>query len=883
MLKSLIAVGALLYAAGASDPSDQHAALENVRSEGLLTVALEHGGDFALRDKLVRAYEVWHDAGDFLVARIPASRVEGLRARSIGVVDLGTITAGDSLFAVDLAKPDAAAELEHARILYRHGNQAVAAVRDFVDPTLHLSSRRHTCHSGHAAILQRRIQPTQPLIVQGAPWTSGSQALASADPRIQTLVNQVVKTNLSSFDQTLSALFSRLSTNNTYVDNGRNVITSQLTTYGIAYTLQAVPSTQGDNVIVTFPGSVNPNQYVVIGAHYDSINGSGSTQTAPGADDNGSGSAAVMELARILKNAGPFENSIRLIWFCGEEQGLLGSDYNATQSLAAGEQILAMLNTDMNAYRNPADTRDCDFTDNSSSASLTAFCRATAPLYVANWADKTGTLTAGSSDHASYNAHGIPAAFFFEDLTQYSPYIHTANDTFALSCNDWDLSLMITQGILACAATLAEPLDMTIAHTELGDTTNATGPYAVASTVTSQIGSNVTAVNVWFSSNGGTNWTSTAASAVGSVWTAFIPSQGSPKTILYYIEALDDQGNREVAPSGADAGGATYDFFVGTKTPIYVTGFEEGTDNGWTHAQVATQDDWQRGVPMGQSGDPSSAYAGTKVWGNDLGPSGWNGAYTNSVNNYLRSPAINCSAQPSVTLEFRRWLGVEAGSFDQAQIKVNNTVVWSNPSGADLIDSSWVPMSIDISSIAGGNPSVQVEFRMISDAGVSFGGWNIDAFQLVALGPGSGGCTPPATYCTSKVNSQFCSPAIASSGQPSATAAVPFDITASQVLNKKNGLLFYGSQPLGASFQGGHLCVKLPITRTSVQTSGGSPTGTDCTGTFSYDFNALIQGGTDPSLVQGATVYAQYWYRDPADLSGFFTGLTEGLSFQICP
>jgi hypothetical protein len=170
-----------------------------------------------------------------------------------------------------------------------------------------------------------------------------------------------------------------------------------------------------------------------------------------------------------------------------------------------------------------------------------------------------------------------------------------------------------------------------------------------------------------------------------------------------------------------------------------------------------------------------------------------------------------------------------------------------------------------------------------SDASVTFGGWTIDDFELVELGPGTTGCPSPATYCTAKPNSQACTPVIGSSGQPSVSSAAPFDITASQVINKKSGLLFYGSQASGTAFQGGHLCVKLPITRTTVQSSGGSATGADCTGTFTYDFNARIQSGIDPALIQGANVFAQYWYRDPQDPTGFGTGLSDGLSFQICP
>ncbi len=142
---------------------------------------------------------------------------------------------------------------------------------------------------------------------------------------------------------------------------------------------------------------------------------------------------------------------------------------------------------------------------------------------------------------------------------------------------------------------------------------------------------------------------------------------------------------------------------------------------------------------------------------------------------------------------------------------------------------------------------------------------------------------PPQVYCTSKLNSQFCSPAIGYTGSPSASSASAFDITASQELNNKNGLLFYGLQPSGAPFQGGFLCVKAPTKRTSVQSSGGSGSGTDCSGTYSYDFNALIQSGTDASLIAGATIYTQYWSRDPADFSGFGTSLSDALSFKIAP
>lgn len=144
--------------------------------------------------------------------------------------------------------------------------------------------------------------------------------------------------------------------------------------------------------------------------------------------------------------------------------------------------------------------------------------------------------------------------------------------------------------------------------------------------------------------------------------------------------------------------------------------------------------------------------------------------------------------------------------------------------------------------------------------------------------PCNAGCTGQ-TYCTSKINSLGCTPAIAAAGAPSVSNPASFDISADMVLNNKAGILFYGFGPNALPFQGGFLCVQPPTKRTPVQSSGGNPPPNDCSGTFSLDFNALIQSGTDPSLTAGTQVFSQYWSRDPASPST--TSLTGGLSFII--
>src|SRR5690606_24308011 len=112
------------------------------------------------------------------------------------------------------------------------------------------------------------------------------------------------------------------------------------------------------NVMARLPGTGRPDDIIVVGAHYDSISQSPQT-TAPGAEDNGSGTAGLLELARILAPARP-EATILFIAYAGEEQGLNGSYDHVRKLRAAGEltKVKAVYNMDMIAYTSDADF-DC--------------------------------------------------------------------------------------------------------------------------------------------------------------------------------------------------------------------------------------------------------------------------------------------------------------------------------------------------------------------------------------------------------------------------------------------------------------------------------------------------------------------------------------------
>ena len=100
------------------------------------------------------------------------------------------------------------------------------------------------------------------------------------------------------------------------------------------------PGVRTANVIATLRGTESPERINVISSHFDSV------ERSPGADDNSSGTTALLEAARVLAT-NPQPETIRFAFFTGEEAGLLGSREHLRRSREAGDQIVSVLNNDM--------------------------------------------------------------------------------------------------------------------------------------------------------------------------------------------------------------------------------------------------------------------------------------------------------------------------------------------------------------------------------------------------------------------------------------------------------------------------------------------------------------------------------------------------------
>jgi hypothetical protein len=210
-----------------------------------------------------------------------------------------------------------------------------------------------------------------------------------------------------------------------------------------------------------------------------------------------------------------------------------------------------------------------------------------------------------------------------------------------------------------------------------------------------------------------------------------------------------------------------------------------------------------------------------------------------------------------------------------------------------------IQYAVDTSGGGSGSPVISLQTGMAIGIHTNGGcmpgdqGYNsgtaIENSQLQnALADPHGICHGPCTgntgtYCTSKVNSEGCTPAISATGMPSAGGGPgSFWIRANSVINHKTGVLLYGIMWDDKPFMGGTLCIASPIVRTGAQNSAGQPGRADCSGGFAYDMGARIASGQDASLHVGTTAYAQYWYRDAAS-QPYAVGLTDALRFTIGP
>lgn len=572
--------------------------------------------------------------------------------------------------------------------------------------------------------------------------------LAQSTPSVQSIINQVNIDSLMKYVKELSGVnpviingqsvtIASRHKNNAGNDQAANYLMQKLSSYGLTVTNQVFSST-GRNIYAVQPGTEFPNKKFMICGHYDSMP---SGAIAPGADDNASGTAAVIEAARIFSNYSfPF-TIIYALWD-EEEQGLIGSAYYANQASSAGDSILGVINLDMiawdsnndgvaNIHSRPTAGNSTQIKDkmvgvNSQyGINLTLVIKSPGSTY---------------SDHASFWTKNYGAILLIEDENDFHSYYHTVNDIVTYINQAYFLkSAKLSLGTLA---TLAMNLDMEIIHTPIASSDNTNNIIASSFIQTGlKIGGGISTPRLYYRTNSGTGYSSfqsvTGTPVRASATYNFeIPGQPLGTVVQYYIAAQDSassivttlpKGGSGYNPPGSTPPTTFFQYYVSNTGVAFI---DEATSiSNWTVSSGwAPTTSKYVSAPSSFTDSPSGNYPD-------------NATLTMTLN----SP-INLSNMLGASLEFKaQWDIEENYDYGQVLISTNNGSTWIplagqytnlgtgsfQPANQPLYDGAqgtWVTENIDLSPYLG--QSVRFRFLLRTDGSLVKDGWYIDDIKI---------------------------------------------------------------------------------------------------------------------------------------------------------
>lgn len=375
----------------------------------------------------------WIQLGECYLSPLPGADREKSRIESY-------YAAGGLHLPDDLARHSVA--YEHGLHILYLPDGAPANIEELADPG---------CHGFDGRLLP--LEPNQRLVWPARQDPPEPEDYSFPDGAILQALDELTE---AKYSETINALteFGQRHTYGSFIDDARDHILAKFDSYGLEASLHAFPMGERTayNVVGKLTGTRYPEEFYIVGGHYDSR--PEPPLPSPGAEDNASGTAGVMELARIVSKLGA-QRTIYFVAFSGEEQGLHGSSRYALKLLEEGKDrnfkgaiIMDMiafdldgdrgvtLNTDIQPWgselRDHLVRASMDFTD------LSAF---------------VGTYSA-NSDHAPLLFIGPAVLTIEDDAGRYSCY-HQSCDT--IDNLDLGMGLEIMKMNLATLLRLANP------------------------------------------------------------------------------------------------------------------------------------------------------------------------------------------------------------------------------------------------------------------------------------------------------------------------------------------------------------------------------------------------------------------------------------------
>ncbi|MRR09651.1 M28 family peptidase, partial [bacterium] len=545
------------------------------------------------------------------------------------------------------------------------------------------------------------------------------------NPAIAALVAQVDSAQIRTWLLALQGFGTR------HVSAGNHAtvtawVKTQFTGMGIASVVtDTCYGTTGHNVIATVPGLYDTVTLYIAGGHYDSY----STGSAPGANDNASGTVAAMELARVLAQPGNRPNAtVKFMAFDAEELGLYGSEFVAGRMAAAGATIGCMLNFDMIG---------CEGNDSIFNSQHYAGSTAYAQLLIrmarlygrhadTNVAGQYGTSYLGQSDSYPFSQEGFPVAWVLEEYDGSGIY-HTARD----SVSHMNLRYMTgnVKGAMGFFATLAfHPAKVAgVTVTENGD------GQTLALSWRRDAAANIAGYKVYWSRSSGSyadyHVISGAADTTDSI-------TGLMADSLYYVAV--------VAVNNEDQESVFLDEFrarpfSGTLATAFFDDFESGLSL-WTRS----------GTPNWDTTSASYHSAGHSVTDSRTGN------YGNNVNSYIQVlNGIDLTGYNHASLSWWERYATESGwDFCRPEYSINGGAWTALVAAYSGSSTSWQQRTFDLTGICPTTTNYRFRFRFTTDGNTVDDGWYVDDVLLTGYVPTGVSGAPAAPAAAGRLRLQ---------------------------------------------------------------------------------------------------------------------------------
>lgn len=335
--------------------------------------------------------------------------------------------------------------------------------------------------------------------------------------------------------------------------------------YGLASRYQKI-DTLIMNVVGWKTGTKYPNQYFLIGAHFDNFVYGATFDTIYGADDNGTGLCVMLELARLLQGFNT-DYSIAFVAFNDEETSGMGSYYYADSARLGGDSLIGVLNAEMLGYDGNGDNKVTVVTNENSEILFNTFI-STLSKYQLNLVP-IRTNSAGS-DHNAFWYRGFKAITTSEYINELTPYYHTRGDRwFNLTQPMFE---KMTKANIATFLSWATGNYCEIKHTPLVSSFDTTARVVIAEVLMPHpIAAGNNSPKLYYKINNG-NYNSVNAFEVnGKTHKFLIPGQTSGTKISYYVAAQDSAasitttspfGGGGINPPGTVPPQTTYIYYV---------------------------------------------------------------------------------------------------------------------------------------------------------------------------------------------------------------------------------------------------------------------------------------------------------------------------------